>query len=963
MLAHVRCGHLNQADLRTAGLIGPGQSIDFCYTCALGKSRRQPVAKHADRLAPYAGAISHADIAGPFEVATPTGQRYALNVVDEHTRYTSVFLMTTKDQALTKFQDYAAWLRAHAGISLRPGDILQTDSDSCFRDSAFDSWFAEHGIVRRCSPPYTQAKNSIAERSWLSLTNTARTQLLGADLPTHLWGLSLLHAAHVRNLCPSAPLDGDSPHYRLFGKDPDLSQLRVFGAPAFVNIDKDRRRKLDPTARPGIYVGYDGSSAAHLIYFSDSRRVVSSYHVVFDEMAVVRTATRLGPLTRAIEGTAAPATVPYNAPPLLPHPFPDLGIASAPSQPVTLELLPAAPAPTSAPTPDAAPLALPASPSTTAPVGHVLPAPPQPRYALRDLSTAPRVAGSTTVSPLHDHSDDDMADDPPADLTTTAYSAASITSPDPGSFAAAMASPHAAQWRSAIEQECDTLVSAGTFTFLHRSDLPADARPLSSIFVFRTKRAPTGAVLRYKARLVARGCSQRLGIDVQEDQIFAPVTTLDGLRLLLAHAAANGYHTAHLDITAAFVRASLAGEQQYIRLPPGFPPHLLDGQPATEVVARLERSLYGLRQAGRRWYDELNAFFTQQGFVTGIYDTCLYRRAMPDGSLLVALVWVDDIILTAATPRYLEDFKRALGAKFPISDRSPLRSCLGLNIHITKHCIRLEQQHFCNDLLQQYGLADCKPSSTPSVLGSEPTWSADPAADPPLDPTRVTTYRQLVGSLLYISSCTRPDLTATVHRLTRRMQHPTEGDLGRAKHTLRYLRGTAALGLVFRRPLHPQHQDVIVGYADASWASTPATSKSLSAYVFMVNGAAVAWRTRSQSIVAMSTTEAEADALASATRQALFLRGLAEELGLPQHGPTLLHQDNQATMSLVVNPMVSSRTKHTALRVHFTREQLKLGHIRLQFCSSSDMLADLLTKALPSPQHQRLRTLIMGLED
>jgi hypothetical protein len=155
-------------------------------------------------------------------------------------------------------------------------------------------------------------------------------------------------------------------------------------------------------------------------------------------------------------------------------------------------------------------------------------------------------------------------------------------------------------------------------------------------------------------------------------------------------------------------------------------------------------------------------------------------------------------------------------------------------------------------------------------------------------------------------------------------------------------------------------RDVLVGYADASWMSVPGSSRSVSGYLFVLNGAAVSWRCKVQSTVALSTAEAEFDALCAATREAVYLRGLLQEMGIAQQSATTIYEDNQPCIALMHNPMTSSRTKHVALRFHFVREKLQGGEIEVEYCPTADMLADLLTKMLAAPQHARLRSFVHG---
>ena len=181
-----------------------------------------------------------------------------------------------------------------------------------------------------------------------------------------------------------------------------------------------------------------------------------------------------------------------------------------------------------------------------------------------------------------------------------------------------------------------------------------------------------------------------------------------------------------------------------------------------------------------------------------------------------------------------------------------------------------------------------------------------------------------------------------------------------AKHVLRYLRGTDELGLCYRRPEDASQQCLLQAYADASWMSVPGTSRSVSGYVFMLNGGAISWKCKVQTTVALSTAEAEFDALCAAVREAVYLRGLLQEMGLAQVEPTTLFEDNQPCIQIAKNPVTSSRTRHVALRFNFVREKLQAKLVALQYCPTEEMVADIMTKMLPQPQHSKLRCIMMG---
>jgi hypothetical protein len=225
-----------------------------------------------------------------------------------------------------------------------------------------------------------------------------------------------------------------------------------------------------------------------------------------------------------------------------------------------------------------------------------------------------------------------------------------------------------------------------------------------------------------------------------------------------------------------------------------------------------------------------------------------------------------------------------------------------------------------------------------------------------------TTYRSIVGGIMYAMTCTRPDLSFAASQLARLMAKPTSCALAAAKHTLRYLKANPGLPLVYHRAADIT-PNVMEMYVDASWASDPDTGKSTSGYVALLNGAAVSWKTQRQSTVALSTSDSEYIALCEAARDCLFLRGLLADMNAEQTFATAVHEDNQPAMHLANNAETTSRSKHLLTAMHFVRDLINDGTLAVQYCPTHEMLADSFTKGgVPRDRFQQHRARFMGLE-
>jgi hypothetical protein len=215
-------------------------------------------------------------------------------------------------------------------------------------------------------------------------------------------------------------------------------------------------------------------------------------------------------------------------------------------------------------------------------------------------------------------------------------------------------------------------------------------------------------------------------------------------------------------------------------------------------------------------------------------------------------------------------------------------------------------------------------------------------------------YPKLVGALLYLSTCTRPDLSFAVYQLTRFMSAPRMAHYKALKRVLRYLKGTVNFGLHYTKNKNAFCK--LVGFSDADWAGDKTTRKSTTGYVFMICMGAISWKATGQGSVALSSAEAELVALAKTVQHALWLLRLAETMGF-NFQPMTINEDNQATIAIVNGDTKSSeRTKHIGVKYFFVREEIQDGKIKVKYIETTEQSADIFTKALVGASFQRLRT-------
>ena len=395
----------------------------------------------------------------------------------------------------------------------------------------------------------------------------------------------------------------------------------------------------------------------------------------------------------------------------------------------------------------------------------------------------------------------------------------------------------------------------------------------------------------------------------------------------------EGLEIYQLDVKSAYLNANIDVEL-FMEQPQGF--EIFD-ENGSKFVLKLKKSLYGLKQAGRMWNQLLHDFLISLKFTQSPCDHCVYIRIV-DGTKVVLLVYVDDIILGSSDETVADFIKTSLAKRFNMKDFGKISNFLGMEFEVSHNAIKVHQSQYVAKILERFKMDNCNPKSIPcdlSVAKLDLNTDSPDLEDPKL-------YREIVGSLIYLMTCTRPDICYVVSILSQFMSKPTMAHLNLAKFVLKYIKGTSNNGLIYVRS---ENLDLI-GYSDASWANS-ADRKSMSGYCFRLstNSSLISWKTRKQPIVALSTCESEYIAMAFAMQECAFLQQLAHDLRLfPTLHPCTLYVDNIGSIQLSKNPVFHQRTKHLDIRFHYVREKVASGQVILSYVPSKSNVADIFTK-------------------
>ncbi|CAI7875626.1 unnamed protein product [Closterium sp. NIES-53] len=511
--------------------------------------------------------------------------------------------------------------------------------------------------------------------------------------------------------------------------------------------------------------------------------------------------------------------------------------------------------------------------------------------------------------------------------------------PTPRSYAEAIEGPYSSQWQAAMDAEMASWKSTGTYV---DEVPPPEANIDSGMWIFRVKRPP-GSSPAFKARYVARGFSQRQGVDFFHT--FSPTPKMTTLRVLLHVAAQRDYELHSLDFSTAFLQGSLH-EEIWLRRPPGF-----TGSFPAGTLWSLRRPVYGLRQAPREWHNTLRMTLAALGFAPSTADPSLFLRTDATLPPFYVLVYVDDLVFATADTEALAHVKSELQERHTCTDLGELTSYLGLRItrDRAQRTSTLTQSHMVQQVLQRFGFTYSSPQSTPLPTGHS---LSAPPSDESVEPSGP--YPELVGCLMYLMTCTRPDLAYPLSLLARYVAPGRHRKVhwDAAKRVLLYLCSTSGMGLV----LGGRARVVLTGHANASWVDDLATQRSSQGYTFSLGSNSVSHF----SSVLSSSCEAEIYAGAMAAQELRWLTYLLTDLGEAPRSPPVLYVDNKAMLALCLEHRLEHRTKHIALRYFLARELQQRGQLRLAYMASQANTADVFTKALQLCDHQRFCT-VLGL--
>ena len=769
----------------------------------------------------------------------------------------------------------------------------------------------QRGIRSETSNPYEAWQNGKPERMFQTVTSTARTVLLTSGLDGRFWLHAFQYAVRIHNIQYSRILK-TSPYVAMHGVKPDISDDQQFGVEAWMYIRPEQRKdpKFSARGEPCIFVGYPTNQQGFLVWCPSrgNNTIVSTTNVVF--------------------GTLCPRAKRPEIE-LLPDSAKDVFLQETPTA-LRLEEVHAA--------------------HDLCFVGTW-----EDQFVLTSsyLDSPRSLKPSEVMSLLSYTHENNLASAHLSLVDSYALIAAELPAEAcmqeviqsktvPKTVTQALSPEFHAEWSKAMDSELAGFVKHGCFEAL--PSLTEGVRTLPGSWLFSRKRDGTA-----KARYVMGGHRQRLGQDYFEHKNYCAVLASRDNRLLLALAAAQGWQVHQTDIQQAFLHGILDDVDIYTMPPDRYP------CPAGYVL-KLRKAIYGLHQAPPKFKKEVTEWLRAQGCKPANDSETVWIQRTDKGVLVHAL-YADDFLHFTDNSAMYQSFQKQFKKRFDIKTGSEL-VYLGNQIVVDaeKFNVTLDQTQYIDDLLARFEMDKSTPVATAMVERLSESNRGNS-----LSKDEQARYRVIVESLIYLSCWSRPDISFAVSELSRFVSGPGEVHMVAAKHLLRYIKGTRDLRLSYSRRCPTDKLNLLWGFVDSDWAGCPDSRKSTSGYALMLNGAAIAWKSKRQSVVALSSAEAEFVAASSLVHEVIYIRRLLENLGFPQSEPTAILEDNRTCIAWSEGSVGGSdRAKHIDLRQHFVHDAVHAKVLKLEVVRSADNVADIFTKPLPKTPFLVLRKQLMG---
>ena len=774
-LWHRRLGHASYTTINK--LIKDGRiSGDYanagnvCDVCATAKQVRKTFkgnkTESAQRESRREDTTVCSDVLGPITPASKSGYRYIVTFITMRSRYITIYPLCKKSGVLDAFMKYCHEIKLQCGIDVK---VLRSDNGGEYRNAKMDNFCRQKMIKQEFTVPYNPEQNGMAERMNRTLVEMTRCMLSEAKMSRIYWCEAMMTAVDIRNILPSASNPSSSPFQLIFKRKPRIEHMRVFGSRCYAHVAKTTRGKLDDSGSRCRFLGYAKQHKAYRLLNVKTGGIVISRSVIFDEQASEKqeedTSSGMIDIVGNGEGDQDVGEEGLQTPPTEFRSAPEIcheNVIERPTGAVTTQ-------------------------------GSNTPG----RDGEQESNVRP-VRKKQAISRYENEYPNlrrgqFSLNDFEADYDALYCFSAEDDGESASSYKQVLESKYKSEWLQAMGSEIQSLAQHGTWTL---EDLPSNKKAIGCKWVFRIKREPSGKIVKFKARLVAKGFTQRPGVDYFET--FAPVARKESINVAIAFAAEQDLLIENVDVDTAFLYGEVK-EEIYMDQPDGF-----EDTKHLDKKCLLHKALYGTKQAAREWNNRLNAHLVGQGFMRTAADLCVYvRHSNVEYSFVI--VHVDDLMIFARTQDDINTIKRGLMTEFSIKELGELKYCLGIEISRNRasKIIRMNQHAYIRRLSEKFGVDKCKTVHTPMNESEKLTKLDDNEHFVSKWP-----YRELVGALMYVATCTRPDIMHAVGEVAKYCERHGQQHWIAAKRVRKYLKTTAEFSLIF----DGKNQGELVGF-------------------------------------------------------------------------------------------------------------------------------------------------------
>ena len=927
-----------------------------CNDCLINKCKRPPFRKRkkgVDRPL----RLVHSDVCGQIDIPNLLNVRYFITFIDDYSRHIMLYLMKRKSEAVEYYRQYKAYIEKQTGLEIMS---IRTDGGGEYTSNEFTEMLRSEGVAIQRTCASSSQMNGIAERANQTLVYSAKTMIYASGMKVEVWPYALKFAAYIHNRVVTSSTGFKIPLFRLHNCNPDFDEIIEFGAHV-VAVNLDSSTKFAPNGLVGRFLGYPDEYDGCYILIEKERKVLVSRDVYVCE-----------PMQRN------PPDPDLDDLDYLSNKYPNQVVdvpVDQDEQVYQVPLLRTRSAVSTEQSRQQNRVDQPASrqqPTVQSPSAEsVQRASSEPRsqdsdrnHSIDRMQPDPQAEQhpqvnlpdeqNRVVRPVRLATGETFADlpigaqislnyeeerrfrefYPDRQLVVQKYIRSTLPGKQrkfivnaiqvPKSLAEAVEGPDSTIWAQAILEEYNNWQMLNMFKRVER---PKGAKVIGLLWVFSTKYAADGTLEKAKARLCALGNQQKFNID--EIDKYAPVVRPITLKTLFAITVQQKLKPFQIDVRAAFLNSRLK-RPVYCYPADGF-----QNPDRPNEVWEVHGAAYGLAESAKAWNDTLNEILVEYGLQPTLSDPCFYQNA--DQSLLVAS-HVDDLYGAVDADETYEAFARFVKKKVAITEKDEVKNFLGYELEWQNGRLLVHQKAYITGALERFGFSNAHPVNSPMILGQD----LEPGPDDQPLPNRAI-YPEMCGTLMYAASGTRVDISYALNRLCRYMANPTVRHLSCLKRVFRYLKGTADRGLIYSKG-----QPELVGYADADFANDKVDSRSISGTATFLFDNLIDWSSRKQTSVALSTCEAETLSIRNESCTVLYMRGLLEEIGLKSvvAEPTVIFNDNLSASMTLKDGGAFHRNNHYRIRVNFLRDLQRKRLVKVIHVPGTQMVADLLTKAL-----------------